>query len=229
MKKVKFMSFFTMNKIKSQSYLVYKWLFFFLNMPRFRFSFRHARKQLVIGASVGLGTSLKTTEEYVPKPPVYFEPSHCKLKKNTYWLQNVPNVLPDPEFPDKVDVAIIGAGLSGVSVLYHLLQTQIAENDNNSLKIVLLDTRAIAHGATGSNGGVACPAGDIIDFKFEQKSIKDLKLMLKTLKIEDEVEYENKSSIKLCTKGYPTSISIFNEFCYDFLMIHILTDKKHFY
>lgn len=49
--------------------------------------------------------------------------------------------------PKECDVMIIGAGLSGVSTAYHLL------NDNPSPpSIVILEARQVCSGATGRNG-----------------------------------------------------------------------------
>ncbi len=44
------------------------------------------------------------------------------------------------------DVAIIGAGIAGVSTTYHILK-------NTKLSVVLIDAGRIAHGATGRNAG----------------------------------------------------------------------------
>ena len=54
------------------------------------------------------------------------------------------------DLPSECDVAIIGAGLSGVATAYHLVN----ECDSDSaLSIVLLEARQVCSGATGRNGG----------------------------------------------------------------------------
>jgi glycine/D-amino acid oxidase-like deaminating enzyme len=44
------------------------------------------------------------------------------------------------------DVAVIGAGIAGISTAYHILK-------NTNLNVVLIDAGRIAHGATGRNAG----------------------------------------------------------------------------
>jgi len=53
------------------------------------------------------------------------------------------------ELPTECDVAIIGAGMSGVATAYHLCQ-QIGQAHLPS--IVMLETRQVCSGATGRNG-----------------------------------------------------------------------------
>ncbi|ROW17848.1 hypothetical protein VPNG_00806 [Cytospora leucostoma] len=52
-----------------------------------------------------------------------------------------------PELPDESDIIIIGAGLAGVSVAYHL------SNAPDPPSILLLEARQTCSGATGRNGG----------------------------------------------------------------------------
>ncbi|KAH7036807.1 FAD dependent oxidoreductase [Macrophomina phaseolina] len=53
-----------------------------------------------------------------------------------------------PSLPATCDIVIIGAGLAGVSALYHLLHTA-----SQNPSILLLDARQACSGATGRNGG----------------------------------------------------------------------------
>lgn len=68
-----------------------------------------------------------------------------------YWrsdLHDLDSLRTTEHLPEDCDILIIGAGLSGVSTAYHLL------NDNPSPpSIVLLEAREICSGATGRNGG----------------------------------------------------------------------------
>ncbi|RWA14901.1 hypothetical protein EKO27_g143 [Xylaria grammica] len=68
------------------------------------------------------------------------------------------------ELPPKIDVVIIGAGISGVSVAYHLSQTDAsADKPAASPSILLLEARRVCSGATGRNGGhVKAKAGTIL-------------------------------------------------------------------
>jgi glycine/D-amino acid oxidase-like deaminating enzyme len=53
------------------------------------------------------------------------------------------------DFPDRCDVAIVGAGFHGLWTAYHLLRADV------SAKVVLLDQHHVGFGATGRNGGFA--------------------------------------------------------------------------
>ncbi|KAK9456807.1 FAD dependent oxidoreductase [Dipodascopsis uninucleata] len=97
--------------------------------------------------------------------------------------------------PSQVDVAIIGGGLSGVSVAFHLLRTY------PRLKIVLLEAGEVCAGATGRNGGHLRP--DLFSYtetvkkesgieeavrisKFERANYEALLSTIRELKIECE-------------------------------------------
>ncbi|KIX98144.1 uncharacterized protein Z520_06224 [Fonsecaea multimorphosa CBS 102226] len=68
----------------------------------------------------------------------------------SYW-QDPPDEIADcrttAELPNEVDIAIIGSGVSGASISYNLLSS------NSNLKVVLLEARQAASGASGRNGG----------------------------------------------------------------------------
>lgn len=51
--------------------------------------------------------------------------------------------------PSKCDIAIIGAGMSGVATAYHLVK---AMGSDRLPSIVLLEARQLCSGATGRNG-----------------------------------------------------------------------------
>ena len=55
--------------------------------------------------------------------------------------------------PEECDIAIIGAGFSGVSTAYHL--SQLYEERGEKPNIVLVEAREVCSGATGRNG-VSC-------------------------------------------------------------------------
>jgi ribulose 1,5-bisphosphate synthetase/thiazole synthase len=67
-----------------------------------------------------------------------------------YWrseLHEIDSHRSTAKLPQECDVLIVGAGLSGVSTAYHLL------NDNPSPPaVVLLEAREICSGDTGRNG-----------------------------------------------------------------------------
>ena len=72
--------------------------------------------------------------------------------RDLYWSKTVPDVsLPKLDEPLRSDVAIIGAGFTGLSAAYHLGQAGVA--------ITVLDAQHPMFGATGRNGGFCCLGG----------------------------------------------------------------------
>jgi ribulose 1,5-bisphosphate synthetase/thiazole synthase len=73
----------------------------------------------------------------------------------SYW-QDPPDVISDLRttalLPKHVDIVIIGSGITGASIAYHLLMEQ------PELSIVLLEARKAASGASGRNGR----SGDLV-------------------------------------------------------------------
>jgi len=68
-----------------------------------------------------------------------------------YWrseLHEIDSIRTSEKLPEECDVVIIGAGLSGVSTAYHLL-----DGNPSPPSVVLLEAREICSGATGRNGG----------------------------------------------------------------------------
>lgn len=55
------------------------------------------------------------------------------------------------QLPEEADIVIIGAGYSGASIVYHLLEQ--SESLQNTPSIVILEAREACSGATGRNGG----------------------------------------------------------------------------
>ncbi|CAK7227089.1 hypothetical protein SBRCBS47491_006450 [Sporothrix bragantina] len=60
-----------------------------------------------------------------------------------------------PELPSAVDVVIVGSGITGASIAYHLLGLGKTDNSKASLppSILMLEARQACSGATGRNGG----------------------------------------------------------------------------
>ncbi|KAL2432823.1 hypothetical protein ABEF95_013379 [Exophiala dermatitidis] len=73
----------------------------------------------------------------------------------SYW-QDPPSDIADcrttPDLPTHADVVIIGSGVSGASISYNLLSSE------PNLKVVMLEARQAASGASGRNGGHTKPA-----------------------------------------------------------------------
>ncbi len=67
----------------------------------------------------------------------------------SFWLENAGDLTPRPALQESinVDVAILGAGFTGLWTAYHLLQR------DPSLKVVVLEAEIAGFGASGRNGG----------------------------------------------------------------------------
>ncbi|KAK5099203.1 hypothetical protein LTS08_005783 [Lithohypha guttulata] len=68
----------------------------------------------------------------------------------SYWQQppdEIADLRSTPELPQDVDIVIVGSGVSGSSIAYNLLSA------NRKLRIVMLEARQAASGASGRNGG----------------------------------------------------------------------------
>lgn len=58
-----------------------------------------------------------------------------------------------PALPAKVDIAVVGAGYAGASIVYHLFK-QSKDKGTPPPSIVILEAREACSGATGRNGNV---------------------------------------------------------------------------
>lgn len=67
-----------------------------------------------------------------------------------YWVTQTPDYQARPHLRESItaDVAIIGAGFTGMSTAYHLSER------HPNLRIVVLDAKTLANGASGRNGGM---------------------------------------------------------------------------
>ncbi|KAG8625215.1 hypothetical protein KVT40_006966 [Elsinoe batatas] len=65
------------------------------------------------------------------------------------------------ELPAEVDIAVIGAGISGTSIVHHLLEPYRQHDQSGAYSdapsVLLLDAREVCWGATGRNGGHCQP------------------------------------------------------------------------
>ncbi len=68
----------------------------------------------------------------------------------SYWQDPPDDEIADrrttPDLPHEADVVIVGSGVSGAAIAYNLLSS------NPNLKVVLLEARQAASGASGRNG-----------------------------------------------------------------------------
>jgi glycine/D-amino acid oxidase-like deaminating enzyme len=76
-----------------------------------------------------------------------------------WWLNGAPyqNATSHP-LPSSADVVIVGAGITGASIAYHLRElTALHSRKGRGLgRVVVVDARGAAGGATGRNGGQCC-------------------------------------------------------------------------
>ncbi|KAI5197297.1 hypothetical protein AUEXF2481DRAFT_40120 [Aureobasidium subglaciale EXF-2481] len=75
---------------------------------------------------------------------------------SSYWrseLHPIDSYCSSEQLPSKCDIAIIGAGMTGVSTAYHLSRLHSADEYGRKPSIVILDAREVCSGATGRNGG----------------------------------------------------------------------------
>ncbi|OAX38307.1 FAD dependent oxidoreductase [Rhizopogon vinicolor AM-OR11-026] len=91
-------------------------------------------------------------------------PSHNPT--HSFWIDSSPDANPlagegsqDP-LPSNADICIIGAGITGVGVAYHLIElmNNASLSFEHPLSIVILEARDFCSGATGRNGGHLTPA-----------------------------------------------------------------------
>ncbi|THY22475.1 FAD dependent oxidoreductase [Aureobasidium pullulans] len=74
----------------------------------------------------------------------------------SYWrseLHPIDSYRSSEHLPSECDIAIIGAGITGVSTAYHLSRLHAANNSGKKPSIVILEAREVCSGATGRNGG----------------------------------------------------------------------------
>ena len=74
-------------------------------------------------------------------------PTHMAINEKTFWLETVE--IPTPvarEFPQRVDVAVIGAGFTGLSAARSLAR--------GGASVAVFDTQTIGWGASSRNGGM---------------------------------------------------------------------------
>ena len=70
---------------------------------------------------------------------------------NPYWLEEASPARPDTRIDGRVDVAIVGAGVTGCSAALRLAEA--------GLRVRVHDARGVAEGASGRNGGFALGGG----------------------------------------------------------------------
>lgn len=79
-------------------------------------------------------------------------------------------VASEATLPDYADVVIVGAGMTGCSLAYHLCTMAAGETGEDDLlrggasvgikSVVCIDGRCVAGGASGRNGGIMWPCTD---------------------------------------------------------------------
>ncbi|KAG2072464.1 FAD dependent oxidoreductase [Suillus decipiens] len=113
---------------------------------------------------------LEHSQKVLETPPLERPIPPAKLPSRnptrSFWIDSSPDANPlagegskDP-LPSEADICIIGAGITGVGVAYHLIEllNTASLSVKRPLRIVILEARDFCSGATGRNGGHLTPA-----------------------------------------------------------------------
>ncbi|KAK4546946.1 hypothetical protein LTR36_001678 [Oleoguttula mirabilis] len=98
-----------------------------------------------LGGSGGRANSSGDVAQILPVPNATIPYWRTQL----HWIDEYRST---EELPARCDVAIIGGGMSGVTLAYHLYE-QASATGQAPPSIVLLEARQVCSGATGRNGG----------------------------------------------------------------------------
>lgn len=85
-----------------------------------------------------------------------------------------------PELPTEVDIAVVGAGYAGASVVYHILN-KIKDKGVLPPSIAILEARQACSGATGRNGKAFLPRSTLIKVRKEKDRKEADKMQAATL------------------------------------------------
>mmetsp|Transcript_71581 Transcript_71581/g.144109 ORF Transcript_71581/g.144109 Transcript_71581/m.144109 type:complete len:238 (+) Transcript_71581:25-738(+) len=69
----------------------------------------------------------------------------------------------DGALPPEVDIVIVGAGMTGCSLAYHLqdlCRDELQTRGPGPLEVLVMDARGVSGGASGRNGGIMWPSGE---------------------------------------------------------------------
>ncbi|KAF8264508.1 FAD dependent oxidoreductase-domain-containing protein [Lactarius quietus] len=110
---------------------------------------------------LGLHDLLQESFQAVPPLPSDSTPFPVHNATHSFWLASAPGVNPlaregsSGPLTTDADVCIIGSGITGVSVAYHISEMLKKEIETRSdpLSVVILEARDFCSGATGRNGG----------------------------------------------------------------------------
>ena len=123
-----------------------------------------------------------------------------KRSSSPFWESCEDPMYVEVVLPNCVDVAIVGGGLSGSSMVYWLSQLQ----RDAPLQIALFEQGRLAAGATGRNGGHLRPLSDA-----EEDCAKEMICLLSQHKLEEEVHlhlYSDLPSERLAGQIHPTKL-----------------------
>ena len=98
-----------------------------------------------------------------PSPSPSASPWIAELDCNDH----VPSLQEGSKLPSEVDIVIVGAGMTGCALAYHLAQLSRSECASGSsgpwsppVRVLVLDARCVSGGASGRNGGLMWPSGE---------------------------------------------------------------------
>ena len=100
----------------------------------------------------------------------------CKTPFPSVWLSELETTEPhtpiNARVPTVVDIAIVGAGMTGCSLALHLSM------QGNTDSVLVIDARCVSGGASGRNGGILWPARDE---PFEVRTARRLRELLHSI------------------------------------------------
>ncbi|OGM46554.1 hypothetical protein ABOM_004603 [Aspergillus bombycis] len=160
---------------------------------------------------------------------------------SSYW-QSPPHPLSNTQsssLPGKTDVAIIGSGITGLSVLITLL------DEHPDLTVTVLEARSLCSGATGRNGGQLAAnageeylhlaeefgregAGEIVQFTFE--NLRRMRELVRRFAVEEsQVQEVVKARVFLEERGFERfqrSVNALERDLPDFRGVYTVLDRE---
>ena len=143
-----------------------------------------------------------------------------KNATQSFWLKNAPfQDINSDTVPSSVNITIIGAGMSGTSVLYHLakyLNNDTFNPTNDRYSVLLIDCRGASGGATGRNGGIMRTGGSarfnyLLNKYGNQTAMDEYNFRYNTMM--DVIQFINDNNIDapIQQRGYVTRVGIDND------------------
>ena len=106
------------------------------------------------------------------------------MKKQSIWMKDYKNKINKLNKDIECDVLIIGGGITGLTIAYHLM--------NKNLKVVIVEKNQIGCGATSKSTAKITYLQELIYTKLKDKALPYLKYQLQAINIiKDIIEKED--------------------------------------